>query len=113
MEGPAGHAVERRQMLSQPVEINKAIDGAQRVVRRNMVVQAELVKQTLVHYQPIAHHRRSLPIHPYPSESAAISRHNSRVFQRYLPSTDIAGASEARKKQYGERHVSSFLRTVN
>ena len=49
----------------QPIQIDEAIDGAQHAVGRNVVVQSELVKKkVLVHRRPIAHHRRTLPIHP-------------------------------------------------
>jgi hypothetical protein len=63
-------------MPPQPIEIDEAIDGAQHVIGRNMVIQPKLIEQALLPNQPIAHHRRSLPIHSQANESAATNRHN-------------------------------------
>jgi hypothetical protein len=79
-------------MPPQPIEVEEAVDGTQHVIGGNVVVQSELIEQALLHHHPIAHHRLSLPIHRTTSESAAINRHNSRLFQRYLPVTDICTA---------------------
>jgi hypothetical protein len=43
-------------MSPQSIEIDKAIDGAQHVSGRNVVVQPKLIEQALLPNQLIAHH---------------------------------------------------------
>ena len=74
--GPACCTVERRQMPPQPIEIDEAIDGTQHVIGGNVVIQPKLIEQALLRHQPIAHHRRSLLIHPQSNESGATNRRN-------------------------------------
>jgi hypothetical protein len=76
-------------MPSEAVKIDKTIDRAQHVIGRNMIVYPELVDQTLLHHQPVAQHRRRLRLTDGASESAAISRNNYGVFQRYPPEADV------------------------
>ena len=45
--GPAGVAVERRQMLAQIPEIEKTINAAKNMVRRNVSVEIEGVEELL------------------------------------------------------------------
>jgi hypothetical protein len=67
-------------MPPQPIEVEETVDGTQHVSVGNVIVQPKLIEQALLHHQLIAHHRFSLPIHQTTSESAAINRHNSRLF---------------------------------
>lgn len=56
----AGVAVERAQMRPNAGQIDKAIDGAQQMIRRDVPFQAELVEQCLLRNRPLAHHRAAL-----------------------------------------------------
>jgi hypothetical protein len=44
-------------MPTQIRKINELIDRAQQVIGRHELVEAKFVKKTLLHHEPIAHHR--------------------------------------------------------
>src|SRR5262245_65000195 len=75
-------------MLAQIRKINEPIDRAQHVSGWHELVEAKFVKKTLLHHEPIAHHRRiSLP----PQIERITAKHWSRaLFQRNPPQADIA-----------------------
>ena len=52
-----GLAVVRPQMIADARQIDEPVDRAQQVIRRNMILEAEAVKQRLLHHRPLAHHR--------------------------------------------------------
>src|SRR5262245_26881750 len=67
-------------MRAQIRKINEPIDRAQHVIGWHELVEAKFVKKTLLHHEPIAHHRRiSLP----PQIERITAKHWSRaLFQR-------------------------------
>src|ERR1700752_1626453 len=44
-------------MTSDAVQINETVDRPQNIVGGNMVLNPKVVKQTLLHHQPLAYHR--------------------------------------------------------
>src|SRR5262249_36790824 len=76
-------------MLAQIRKINEPIDRAQHVIGWHELVEAKFVKKTLLHHEPIAHHRRiSLP----PQIERITAKHWSRaLFQRNPPIADLSG----------------------
>ncbi len=58
-------AVIRRELGTQPAQVENGVEPAHQVIGRNTVFQANLVKQTVLPYQPITHHR------PDPSPTAS------------------------------------------
>jgi hypothetical protein len=47
-------------MRPQARQVCDALDRAEQMVSRNVPLQAELVKQRLLHHAPLAHHRVAL-----------------------------------------------------
>src|SRR5262249_43427826 len=74
-------------MLAQIRKINEPIDRAQHVIGWHELVEAKFVKKTLLHHEPIAHHRRiSLP----PQIERITAKHWSRaLFQRNRRKAEI------------------------
>jgi hypothetical protein len=56
--GPSRLAVEWPQMLADAIEIDEAVDQAQQVIRRHMILNAEAVKQRFLHHRALAHHQQ-------------------------------------------------------
>jgi hypothetical protein len=54
-----GRPVEAGQMLAQLGAVDEAINAAQQVIGRNMVLKPERVEQALLHHETLAHHARS------------------------------------------------------
>ncbi len=50
-------AVIRPQMLADARQGDEPVDRAQQVIRRDMILKAEAVKQRLLHHRPLAHHQ--------------------------------------------------------
>lgn len=55
--GPAHLAVEWAQMRADFGEIEEPIDGPHPMIGRDVLLQAELVKQRLLQHRPLAHHQ--------------------------------------------------------
>jgi len=55
--GAAGLAVIGPQVLAQARQIHEPVDPPQQVIVRDVALQAEAVKQRLLHHRPLAHHR--------------------------------------------------------
>ena len=58
--GPPDLAVEKAQMRPKARHINEAVDRPQKMVRRDVTLDAEPVKQFLLCDRPLAHHRHIL-----------------------------------------------------
>ena len=54
---PTHRAVERLQILADAVKIDEPINRTQQVIFRHMILNAEAVKQRLLHHRPLAHHQ--------------------------------------------------------
>ncbi|MGB3796517.1 MAG: hypothetical protein WA957_09480 [Alteraurantiacibacter sp.] len=44
-------------MIAEAIQIDEPVDRPQQMIRRNMVLDAEAVKQRLLHHRSVAHHR--------------------------------------------------------
>ncbi len=56
--------VVRPQMIADVRQINETVDRAQQVARRDMILEAEAVKQRLLHHRPLTHHQPVSPASP-------------------------------------------------
>ena len=54
---PPRLAVKGTQMLANARQVDEPVDRAQQVIRRDMILEAEAIKQGLLHHRPLAHHR--------------------------------------------------------
>jgi hypothetical protein len=82
-------AVERLELLTDHVEVEQRIQLTQQMVRRNLVLEPEIVEQPLLtRFQP-THHRqtpsRSIP----PRQNHGSGKPATRLFQQLQPSADI------------------------
>src|SRR5688572_15064919 len=80
-------AVERPELLTDPVEVEQRIQPTQQMVRRNLVLEPEMVEQPLLtRFQP-PHHRqnpsRSIP----PRQNHGSGKPATRLFQQLQPKT--------------------------
>src|SRR5262249_262423 len=98
-------------MLAQIRKINEPIDRAQHVIGWHELVEAKFVKKTLLHHEPIAHHRRiSLP----PQIERITAKHWSRaLFQRNPPGADIALLRRAPDSYSGQDWPLSGVATLS
>ena len=55
--GSTGRAVKRLQVLADAVQIDEPVNRAQQVIARHVILDAEAVKQRLLHHSPLAHHQ--------------------------------------------------------
>ena len=82
-------AVIRRELSAQPAQIENGVEPAHQVIGRNAIFQANVVKQTVLPYQPITHHR------PDPSPTASgpedhgMNPGATGVLQHSQPTADI------------------------
>ena len=88
--GTPHRAVERRQVSTQPFQLNEPVDRPQQVVRRDVVLQREGGEQGRLISPPLTHHRAASGLNDQ-SESAASARGNSRLFQQYRPTACVIG----------------------
>jgi hypothetical protein len=58
--GPPDLAVERAQVSPKAGQIDEAVDRPKKMVRRDVPLDAEPVKQRFLRYRPLAHHRHIL-----------------------------------------------------
>jgi hypothetical protein len=74
-------------MPTQIRKIDKPIDRAQHVIGRHELVEANFVKKTLLHHEPIAHHHPN----PLPPQLKRITgkRWSRALFQQNPPAADI------------------------
>ena len=54
---PPRLAVVRPQMLANARQVDEPVDRAQQMIRRDVILEAEAVKQRLLHHRPLAHHQ--------------------------------------------------------
>jgi hypothetical protein len=73
-------AVIRLEMPPDLRKVHKTIDLAKQVTVRDVPLKAEAVKQRLLHYAPLAHHRPNLLLQREQNQRPALR--SSRVFQR-------------------------------
>jgi hypothetical protein len=71
----------------QPSQINEPIDLAKHVIVGDVALEAEAVKQRLLHHLRLAHHRPNL-LRPA-EENQRLAPRSSEVFQRNLRIADM------------------------
>ena len=54
-------AIKRCEVLTQIGEVEKSINGAEKMVRRNVLIEVEAIKQPLLIAAVLSHHAGALP----------------------------------------------------
>jgi hypothetical protein len=87
--GATRRTIERLQVLANAVEIDEPVNRAQQVIARHMILDAEAVKQRLLHHRVLAHHH-NVSACCASTESGLYAHRKQEFFNRIRPISVIS-----------------------